>query len=367
MSPGLARSLLSTLVLVVGAALVAAAAHAHPGDKGFATITLRGTTVHYQYLLPLSSFHPLDNSRADIDSGLAKDYHGVAAAVGAKVVVTVDGTPCARGTISMTPPAEESGSIAVRTEFTCSISVSRETPQQMVIRDELVDALAPEYVTIASIQWPGGSRQHVFKSDVRELRVDLEATRTMQGAFQGVASFFALGVEHILLGWDHLLFVLALLLQGGAFISILKVITAFTVAHSLTLAAAVLDLVTVPTRLVESLIALSIAYVAGESLLRTGDAGKARRWPVAFGFGLVHGLGFSSALRESGLPDEGLLLALLGFNLGVEAGQAAVVAIVLPAIWMGAKKTPQWPIVTRAVAIALVLTGLIVFFLRLMI
>lgn len=341
---------------MVGALCPIAPAIAHPGDKGFATITLHGNTVRYQFLLPLSSFHPPEGDRAVNQEGLARDHPGVADAVGAKVAIALDGTPCVRGGVTLTPPANPSGSIDVRAEFTCGT----DAPRELEVRDDLVDALSPEYVTIASIQWPGGSRQHVFTRDARQLRIELNTASTAQG----VASFVLLGVEHILLGWDHLLFVLALLLQGGSFVAVLKVITAFTVAHSLTLAAAVLDLVSVPARLVESLIALSIAYVAGERLLRVRDATLSRRWPVALGFGLVHGLGFSSALRDAGLPDDGLLWALFGFNLGVEAGQAVVVAIVLPGIWL-LGKTPRWPLVERTMAIALVLTGLIVFVHRL--
>ncbi len=358
--PHLARSLCAGLVLVVGATLAAVTARAHPGDKGYATITLLDSMVRYQYLLPLSSFHPSEGNQTSAGAGLARNYRDVADAVGQKVIIALDGAHCARGAMSMTPPADPSGSIGVLAEFTCQTDRPRAAPRQLTIRDDLVDALAPEYVTIASIQWPGGSRQHVFKGDARELRLDLEDASTAQG----VVGFFLLGVEHILLGWDHLLFVLALLLQGGTCIAVLKVITAFTVAHSLTLAAAVLDLVVVPSRLVESVIALSIAYVAGMSLLRSDESGWSRRWPVAFGFGLVHGLGFSGALRESGLPGEGLLWALFGFNVGVEAGQAAVVAIVLPAIWLAAK-TSRWPLFVRMAATTLVVIGLIVFVLRL--
>jgi HupE/UreJ protein len=106
------------------------------------------------------------------------------------------------------------------------------------------------------------------------------------------------------------------------------VITAFTIAHSVTLALAVLDLVVLPDRVVESAIALSIAIVAAENLWARGTVRG--RWLAAFGFGLVHGFGFSAALRELALPRAGLVASLLGFNVGVEIGQAAVVAILLP-------------------------------------
>jgi hypothetical protein len=151
----------------------------------------------------------------------------------------------------------------------------------------------------------------------------------MRPATRGVASFFWLGVEHILTGYDHLLFLLVLALGGGGAWSLVKIITAFTVAHSVTLALAVLGIVTLPDRLVEAAIALSIAYVAAENLFARGAL--SRRWVVSFAFGLVHGFGFASVLRELGLPAEHLAWSLAAFNVGVEAGQAAVA---LPLVWL---------------------------------
>src|SRR5262249_59469524 len=127
--------------------------------------------------------------------------------------------------------------------------------------------------------------------------------------------FFRLGVEHILTGYDHLLFLAALLVRGGRVWSLLKIVTAFTVAHSLTLALAVLGALTVSPRLVEPAIAASIAYVALENVFRQAPS---RRWLVTFGFGLVHGLGFASGLGPLALPPWNLARPLAGFNLGCE-------------------------------------------------
>jgi len=145
-------------------------------------------------------------------------------------------------------------------------------------------------------------------------------------------TYFLLGVEHILLGVDHLLFVLALLLLVRNTWMLLKVITAFTVAHSITLAIAALDIVRVPQAPVEAVIALSIMFVAAETLPQRRDghdlANKAP-WVIAFAFGLLHGLGFGGALKEIGLPQSDVPLALLTFNLGVEAGQVLFVLAIL--------------------------------------
>ena len=146
------------------------------------------------------------------------------------------------------------------------------------------------------------------------------------------ATYLRLGVEHILFGIDHLLFVLALLIlvQGGR--RLLVTVTAFTLAHSLTLADATLGLVRMPQRPVEAVIALSIMFVATEIVRgREGRPGlrAERPWMVAFTFGLLHGFGFAGALREVGLPQQAIPVALLFFNVGVELGQLMFIASVL--------------------------------------
>jgi hydrogenase/urease accessory protein HupE len=150
-----------------------------------------------------------------------------------------------------------------------------------------------------------------------------------QSGSGAAATYFSLGVEHILLGYDHLLFVLGLFLLTSTFRHLAGAITAFTAAHSITLAAATLRLVHVPSKPVEAVIALSIAFLAVEIVrARSQQGGIAARapWIVAFGFGLLHGFGFAGALSEIGMPSGHVPIALLFFNLGVEAGQLLFVA-----------------------------------------
>lgn len=143
-------------------------------------------------------------------------------------------------------------------------------------------------------------------------------------------SYFIIGLEHILMGWDHLLFVIALVLLVRRGWEVVKAATAFTVAHSLTLAAVTLGFAGLPQRPVEALIALSIAFLALEIARRTPETLTRRLpWLVAFGFGLLHGFGFAGALREIGLPEGEVPAALVSFNLGVEAGQLLVIGAVL--------------------------------------
>jgi len=150
-------------------------------------------------------------------------------------------------------------------------------------------------------------------------------------------TYLVLGVEHILLGIDHLLFVLALVLLVKGWKRLLGTITAFTLAHSITLAAATLGFVYVPGPPVEACIALSIVFVAAEIIRsRQGSPGFTERapWIVAFTFGLLHGLGFAGALSDVGLPQHAIPLALLFFNIGVELGQLFFIAFVLPGIFV---------------------------------
>jgi len=188
----------------------------------------------------------------------------------------------------------------------------------------------------------------------------------------GFTAFVVSGIEHILLGVDHLLFLLSLLLvvvihrtpsaevvlrrSGDSLRYALTVVTSFTVAHSLTLIAAALDWIPIHPRLVESIIALSIVYVAVEDVIRVDPP---RRYLVTFGFGLLHGMGFASVLREL-LPDEGIVAPVLAFNIGVEVGQLAVVAALCPLLFLlargiGARHYRR--IVVPGVAVVLAVVG----------
>jgi hydrogenase/urease accessory protein HupE len=172
------------------------------------------------------------------------------------------------------------------------------------------------------------------------------------GGFEVARSYTVLGIHHILVGIDHLLFVLSLMLLVGSLRQLLWTITAFTLAHSITLALATLGVIHVPGPPVEALIALSIVFVAAEVIqARRGKAGLAKHhpWIIAFGFGLLHGLGFAGALAEVGLPDNAIPTALLFFNVGVEVGQLIFIAIVLAVVaacrWLWVRlrmPLPQW-------------------------
>lgn len=177
----------------------------------------------------------------------------------------------------------------------------------------------------------GGKVLNVLLRDERETLIAPAATKSIWAM---VKDYIVIGIEHILLGPDHLLFVLGLLLITVSVRKLIWAITAFTIAHSITLALAVLGLLTLRSEPVEACIALSIVLLAREVLTDSDSLSKRLPWVVAFGFGLLHGLGFAGALQEVGLPDGQLPIALLSFNVGVEAGQ-------LLFVW-GVWKCSQW-------------------------
>src|ERR1700736_2491256 len=147
-----------------------------------------------------------------------------------------------------------------------------------------------------------------------------------QGVFAVIRKFVPAGIHHILIGPDHLLFLVGLLLLGGSIRRLLLVVSAFTAAHSITLSLAALNVVTPPARLIEPAIALSIVYVGVDNLM-VGRGRDVRAW-IAFAFGFIHGFGFANVLREMNLPSQALGWSLFSFNLGVEIGQLLVVVVV---------------------------------------
>jgi hypothetical protein len=180
---------------------------------------------------------------------------------------------------------------------------------------------------------------NVYEGDVLVRQEILNAARTSVDFFTGTGqgllavfkAFTASGIHHIAIGPDHILFIIGLLLLGGSIPRLLAIVTAFTLGHSVTLALATLQIVDPPSRIIEPAIALSIVYVGADNLL-TGTKGRDVRAWVALVFGLVHGFGFASVLRETGLPDRALGVSLFSFNLGVEIGQAMIVVVVATAL-----------------------------------
>lgn len=303
-------------VLVAFAAVLLAlgSAVAHQGGTtGYATVSVAGQSVRYALSVP-----------AEALGDASRDLREFAAAVARHVAIDADGVACSGVPAETRPQSPGHASVEVVVLYACAAPI-----RNFAIRDGIDALLGADHHTIADIQWLGGARQVVFEKGQRAASVAIAGGATPDRPAPSAFVFYVgLGVEHIIGGIDHLLFLLALLALSRGVWPTVKIVTAFTVAHSITLSLAALGLVHIPARLVEPLIAASIVWVAVENLV--APAGVGRRWLIAAAFGLVHGLGFASALTELDLSRETLVRALIGFNVGVELGQMVFVAVVLP-------------------------------------
>jgi hydrogenase/urease accessory protein HupE len=335
-------------LLLAAATLLASpgSAAAHATSTGLARITVEGNAIAYRLTLVLGELpeapRRLLAAAADGDGPSAER---IAAEVRERVTLRAGGAACWPGRVSIRGSRLDDGRVELELFARCPAAI-----RTLAIQDDWPSFLGDHHRTLARLEGAAGPREIAFSRDQPRAEVDLRARPPAGGV-----GFFRLGLDHILSGWDHLLFLAALILRGGSLLSLLRIVTAFTVAHSITLALAALGVVVVPGAVVEPAIAASIVWVALENL-RARDA-PSRRWLVSFGFGLVHGLGFASALQELSLPPGRLAWALVGFNLGVEAGQGVVLLAAFPVLlWL---RRASWePVAVRAASVAVSLAGM---------
>ena len=308
------------LLAALAALCIPSGVQAHVTSTGLATITVEGTQVHYRLSLSLADLPRAPAALiAHATDGDAESAARLAEAVRAQIRVRSGGEPCRPGRVQVQGSRLDDGRALVWLELTCPRSGER-----LEVEDTLHLTFGEHYQTVASLLGPGGEREErVFTEGRRSARFDLRRATS-----QGWIEFVALGLEHILTGYDHLLFVAALLVGSRGLWRILGIVTAFTLAHSVTLCLAALGIAAIPSAIVEPAIAASILWVALENLYAPGAV--ARRWAIGFLFGLVHGFGFASALSGIELSGWPFARALIGFNLGVELGQAAVIAAAAP-------------------------------------
>jgi hypothetical protein len=316
---------------------------AHVTSTGLASVTIEGRRVEWRLSLPLSDLaeaHQRLIERAT--SGDTASAERAADLLRAHVSVATAGETCRPGRVRLRGPVYRA---ALEIEFAC-----RAAPGKLELTDTLSEVFGEHYRTIVSVSGPDGARtERAFEKGATRAVFDFSRPLPSQAG-----QFLALGVQHIITGWDHLLFLAALLTGVRGAWRVLGIVTAFTAAHSATLALAVLKIVDIPSAIIEPAIAASIVWVALENLLAPGAA--ARRWMVALAFGLVHGLGFASALAEIRLSGWPLASALLAFNAGVELGQAAVVLLLAPLFAWLARRSAA-PAYARAISIALAIVG----------
>lgn len=329
-----------TMAAVAAVSLAVGAAVAHQGGTtGHATVSVAGQSVRYALSLPAEGL-----------GDTTRDLRELAAAVARHVAIEADGAACAGVPAETRPPSAGRTSIEVVVLYACAASV-----RTLSIHDGIDVLLGADHHTIADIQWPDGAMQVVFERGHRQVTIAIAAGAVPERAAAGTfVSFLGLGVEHIIGGIDHLLFLAALLALATGLWQMVKIVTAFTVAHSVTLSLAALGVVDVPSSIIEPLIAASIVWVAVENLL--APAGIGRRWLIAGAFGLIHGLGFASALTELNVSRETLLRALVGFNIGVELGQLAFVAVFLP-LFIWASRPGRLPRLPQVLSVVVALVG----------
>lgn len=295
-------------------------ARAHVTATGLATVEIREEFVLYSLTLLLNDLPELSahglSAAADGDRPNAER---VAALMREAVSLTAGEETCRAGRTRIQGSQTGDGKVRLELDFACP-----KHGAGLTLREDFRPLFGEHYRSIVSARGAQGSREYVLGEGGREARLDLAAPAG------GWGDFLRLGIEHILTGFDHLLFLLALLVNQRRVWSVVRIVTAFTLAHSVTLSLATINLVALPDRIIEPAIAASIVWVALENLLF--KSAEWRRAGVAFLFGLVHGLGFAGALRELELSGGALVRALVGFNLGVELGQVACVAVVLPLI-----------------------------------
>jgi hypothetical protein len=344
------------VVAFAGLLLAALPALAHKASDAYLTLERDGRSLRGQWDIALRD---LDNALAldadadgDITWGEVRARHAdIAAYVLARLHVTSDGEPCALAATGHFADAHTDGAYAV---LMLAGTCARAGPT-VSLDYQLFAGLDPQHRGLLNFVEDGSSRSYVFSADVPRQAVGGDGA----GPFGQFATYLRQGVAHVWTGFDHVLFLLSLLLPAvlvrrqrawqagtsfrGAFVDVAKVVTAFTLAHSITLSLAALSVVALPSRWVESAIALSVVLAALNNVFPVVASG---RWIAAFGFGLLHGFGFAGALQDLGLPTGSLALSLAGFNLGVEAGQLAIVVLFLPlAFALRSTWTYRWIVV----------------------
>ncbi|MBR0717138.1 HupE/UreJ family protein [Bradyrhizobium liaoningense] len=316
---------------------------AHATTIGLVRIDLIGDRLTYILAVALPE---IPNGSALLLTVAANGDRGAAETVAEQarrsVKIDLGGTPCKAGRVRIAGSGANDARGSVEIDFTCSGEHGR-----LTVTDDWGTFLGEHYQALANIRTASGERQVVFGEASRSESIDIS-----RPVATGWLDFIKLGIEHILTGYDHLLFLLALLAGARGVLSVVKIVTAFTLTHSVTLTLAALGLVTIPGRIIEPLIAATIIWVALENLISA--APDRRRWMWSFGFGLVHGLGFAAALGEIELKGAALVRALIGFNAGVEIGQLVFVVIALPLLALlsrgrGATLTPRIASIAAAV------------------
>ncbi len=267
----------------------------------------------------LAGTHVFDAQKDLVDPAkVAASAAPIAAYVAAHVSVTgADGAPCRAGTPEVSADGD---GVIVHSTFSCG-----NVPGELVYHSTVLTAADHTARQVVLI----GASDNAPQALLDDIHTSVTISASAPPIWATMQRYLVTGIEHIFLGYDHIAFLIAVVLWARRLWPVIKIVTAFTLAHSVTLSLAALQIVVIPSAIVEPAIAASIVFVAVENFFsRNVDS----RWRVAFAFGLIHGFGFASALSDFGLPANAVVPALAAFNVGVEIGQVAIVSIVVPAL-----------------------------------
>jgi hydrogenase/urease accessory protein HupE len=328
----------SWIPVILSVAFFATTGQAHQPGLSTLFVELRSNTVAVEMIVAwqeLESVTPLDANRDRelSESEVASAQSNLLSLTETAVSLESDGRPL-----------QLSGKSAWRDDTTgIRFTMQFDFPptRVLLVRSDILDEFPRGHKQIIVVRDAAGKTlsEWVLERDRNMLEVPLNLAASVEQPINSARQFLWLGVEHIVMGWDHLLFLFSLLVVGGTLRDAVKIITSFTIAHSLTLALATFDMIRLPSSIVEPLIAASIVYVGIENIARDNYRG---RWALTFVFGLIHGCGFATMLRDLGVGTNGgsVVKPLVCFNVGVELGQLAIAAVMLPIIW---KLKPRFP------------------------
>ena len=330
--------------LVAVVALAAPSAEAHPAPFSYLDFHLSrsgvsGTLVVHEF--DAAQYLKIESPDLLLDpQTVARHRETLLAALAPRLSLLADGrsVEIAWGAVEPIPD---------RLSLRFAFSVAGERPAHLRVQ-ALLFPYDPMHQTFVNV-YEDGALVHQDILDVHRQTADYYSG-TPQGRLAVVKTFVLSGIEHILIGRDHVLFLIGLLLLRGSMSRLALIVTAFTLGHSVTLSLAALDLVSPPSRLIEPLIALTIVIVGADNLMVLRGASDPRHpakdiraW-LAAAFGLIHGFGFATVLREFGLPRSALGWSLFAFNVGVEIGQLAIVVVVASSLAALSQRSPLWAI-----------------------
>lgn len=338
------KLLISWIAGIVALVAWGTAGHAHEFSRSESRLTVDGREIREVFVLDLLELPWTDHDRSGRISydELDEDIERLVQLVKEHYQLRGPGAPTSTTVDRYTLIDEHVLEMELRHLFATEVS-------SLTLTSTLPQVTRPDHRHLISLTLRGTTHQAILNADTPTVTLrpaDTARLRTF-------VTFLRLGVEHIFTGYDHLAFLIVLVMAATALRSLIAVVTSFTLAHSITLALATFEVVHVPTRLVESLIALSIGYIAAENLFGVRIV---ERYRVTFMFGLVHGLGFSNVLREMNLPRADLALSLFSFNAGVEAGQLLFVAMIFSISRYLSR--PKFAAVHPALSLAVVCLGL---------